>query len=54
MNIYEDEDRVIKAKSLEESLEVLEMLLSNGYSVWENGSRIKGSRNNYFFNHFHR
>ncbi len=39
MNIYEEiEDRVIKAKSLEESLEVLEMLLSSGYSVWEDGS----------------
>jgi hypothetical protein len=39
VNIYEEiEDRVIKAKSLEESLEVPEMLLSSGYSVWEDGS----------------
>lgn len=39
MNIYEEiEDRAATAKSLNESLEVLELLLSHGYSVWQDGS----------------
>ena len=39
MNYYEEiEDKILKAKTLEESLEVLEMLLSNGFSVWTDGS----------------
>ena len=39
MNYYQDiEDKILNAKTLEESLEVLEMLLSNGFSVWTDGS----------------
>jgi len=39
MNPYKEiERRASSAKSLEESAEVLEILLSSGFSVWEDGS----------------
>jgi len=39
MSIYEEiENRVVNAKSLTESTEILETLLSGGFSVWEDGS----------------
>jgi|GEM_PF-3480591 len=39
MNPYKEiERRASSAKSLEESTEVLEILLSGGFSVWEDGS----------------
>jgi hypothetical protein len=39
MNPYDEiERRASSSKSLEESAEVLEILLSGGFSVWEDGS----------------
>jgi hypothetical protein len=54
MNLYEEiEQRATNAETLEDSAEVLEILLSGGFSVWEDGSlyntkqlvtRVKGLR----------
>jgi hypothetical protein len=44
MNPYEEIERqASSAKSLEESAEVLEILLSGGFSVWEDSSLILNS-----------
>jgi len=68
MNPYEEiENKVKNAASLEDSAEILEILLSGGFSVWEDGSlynikqlvaRVNGLRIEVFSNehpppHFH-